>query len=455
MHLLILVTGCASPITTDEPTHTPITRIATDTAMPSIPTLTLVPQSTIFPTATVPIQNTQTASPTIIPGPDSIEPISLQYLRVCPEQQIVPFEDLSLPQDIRLLVLPGDPYIGYIYSPLVFLPGNSTPHPIPNVGPASQYYQFSPDHQWIYFYKPGDTETYESVWVSSLDGGEQWQVMQINENNYAVWVSEQEWFIVGSPEADASERLETWEYMPYLSINPFTLEQRSLTYLAGGRTSGRFYHGFISTDSQTYTIYHDDKMTGIEFYLYDYTQEKSLAVFQWLKEMDILDLIGRSGSPPIWVYDQDKFAVTVERPYGIDLALNVDIVLAREDRRYSEVMQGFLIPEHLLPANIEGIIPGSGDVALRCQDANNAVGSQWFYVLDYQSTALRDYCFSLIDLAAKRIVFSPDGRFAAITFNPDRRENLPYIGILDLESGVMAYLYGYYMIDWYVAPQLP
>jgi hypothetical protein len=134
----------------------------------------------------------------------------------------VPFEDLPLPQDIRLLVLPGDPYIGYIYSPLVFFPGNSTPHPIPNIGPASQYYQFSPDHRWIYFYKPGDTETYESVWVSSLDGGEQWQVMQINKNNYAVWVSEQEWFIVGSPNAEDYVQLGAWDIMPFLSINPFT-----------------------------------------------------------------------------------------------------------------------------------------------------------------------------------------------------------------------------------------
>jgi hypothetical protein len=374
--------------------------------------------------------------------------ISPQLKNICPENQLVSIEKLDLPRDLRLLLLPNT------VESYPQIPGKPLSISSENPAPATIFddelydYSVSPDYKWIYFNRLSVDNKHSVLWISSLDGKNQWPVIELDSEDYtgyASWVSEQEIFIIGSPHENDISALDLWEYMPFMGVNPLTLEERQLTYLARNQEDGLFYYGITNLDKRPFGMY--GRLNRVDF-IYDYEEDKALPVFLWL---DVVDPFDMQFIKPIWVYDEGKFAVTIARPDGIDLAFNLNIQSAGENKDYDDVMKRIIVPERLLPSSVLGIVPGKDLVALQRFDFfNSSQGENWFYVLDYNNQIIYDYCFDLQD-SVKRVKFSPDGKFVAFSlenFAADLEQDQHYIAILNLENGTIAYLKGYTLVDW-------
>ncbi|MEP7137485.1 MAG: hypothetical protein ABI904_21375 [Chloroflexota bacterium] len=413
----------------------------------------LLPFSTKTPLVTKPSPNptsvvtavTQSPTETNLNSEQSV--ISPQLVNNCPEKQIVLFEDLGLPKNLRLLLLPNtvESYPQIPGKPLSISSENPSPTTI--FDDELYDYSVSPDHKWIYFGRPSVDEKYSVLWISSLDGRKQWPIIELGGKGYAgyaSWVSEQEVFIIGSPHENEISALNLWEYMPFMSVNPFTLEQRPLTYLARNQQEGLFYYGAVSLDNRSFGMY--GRLNRVDF-VYDYENDKKLPAFLWLETVNPSDI----QFTPIWVYGDGKFAVTITRPDGIDLAFNLDIQSARENKQYNDVMERIIFPERLLPSLVLGIVPVENLIALQRFDRfNSSQSGKWFYVLDYKNKIIYDYCLDLKD-SVMRVKFSPDGKFIAFSldnFTTNLEPDQHYIVILNLESGTIAYLKEYTLVDW-------
>lgn len=447
MFLILLAVSCTTP-----PIKSPLIEStisvadisATVLILSSTPIITNTPQLTPTQTKLKPTQLPLTSTPT--PMRTSIptqEVISPQLKMVCPEQQVVKFEEMDIPENIILLLLPGNYDIDST-SLLALSLNDSAPRPILSI--ENNYPQVSADQRWILFYRSSDIENYHALWISSADGKEQWQVMQLPAANYAAWSADQELLIIGSPNAENMEEVEPWQYMPYLSINPFTLEQQSIEYLAGDRRSGLYYYGSVNSQGRTYGMY--GKLNRVDF-LYDFLQDEKIPAFQWLDEVNLYDL---QKIPPVWVYDGDKFIVTVARPDGLDLKTGLDIHSAGEGKVYAEVMRKILIPEHLLPLYMLGLVPCKDRILLQRANFYDStdVEPNWLYGIDFEEMIILDYCYALPGTIGP-VSYSPEGRFVAfslVKYTEPLEQDRYYVAVFDLEKGTVAYLKGFTVVDW-------
>ena len=447
--LLAVVSACTFS-TSPQVAETPSTVTITETSSPTIKAVIIATQT---PTETLPA-SLDTA--VVTPSLDVTQKIStFKPDLVCPKQQVVPFEELDISPQYGIILLPGNADLHPENAiPLILLPGEAVPEPISDITEArSHFYEVSPDHKYFLFYRDEGDEKQETVWIRSLDDQEQWPVVQINKLNYARWASEEELFIIGSPDADEYEKLDIWSFMPFLAVNPFTLEQRQLTYIAGDRTQGRYFYGLIDNGmGSAYTLYYEGRMTGVEFYIYDYSKDEALAIFQWLKEVDPIELM--TNFLPVWIYENDQYAVTISLSDGFDLALGLDLSTALCDQNYNDIMSTIILPERFLPSRVLGIVPERNWIALqRAGYLENADNSpNWFYIVDYQNNIIRDYCLDLLD-SVSIVKLSPDGRFAAFSlydFSATTDGMKQSVAILDLDLGVVNYVKGYELIDWVI-----
>jgi len=374
--------------------------------------------------------------------------ISPQIKNICPEKKIVPIDELGLSGDHRLLLLSStvESYPRQPSKPMSI----SSESPIPTEIFDDELYEYSisPNHNWIYFNRPSAEGNYMVLWVSSLDGKTQWPVMALDGNGYAgyaSWISEEEILIVGSPNKSEISSINPWEYSPFISVNPFTLEQRQLAYLARNPDDGLYYYDAVDLRGQPWGMY--GKLNSVDF-IYDYVSDESFSVFSWLDNVNPFDM---QFVKPIWVYDESKFAVTVAHPDGIDLALNLDIQQIKENKQYDDVMERFIFPKLFLPASVLGIVPIKQWIALQRFDFfNSSEGENWFYILDYENQVIYDYCLDLQN-SAKRIKISPDGKFVAFSmenFASNLEQDQHYVIVLNLENGKTFYLKGYVLVDW-------
>jgi len=431
---LLLVASSSCAISQTQLAHSPV---VTTTSGISEPVLSKTPEITVtIPFSTPVVSASEQGS------------ISLEVANICPKQRVVSFEKLELPKGLRLLLLPSTVESSHQLpgKPLIISSESSVPEAI--FEDELYDYAVSPDHKWIYFDRPSPDGKYPVLWISSLDGHKQWPVIQLGGDGftgYASWVSEQAIFIIGSPKKNEISALDPWEYMPFMSINPFTLEQHRLTYLARDQKEGLFYYGSATVDRRPFGMY--GRLNRVDF-LYDFENDQTLPVFSWLEEVDPFDM---QFVPPIWAYDDGKFAVTVARPNGIDLAFDLNIQSAQDKRRYEDVMKRITFPERLLPTTVLGIIPSTNFIALQRFDFSDfSKGKKWFYILDYNNQTVYDYCLDLQD-SVKRVKFSPDGKFVAFSledFAASLEQDQHYVAILNLEKGTTSYLRGYTLVNW-------
>lgn len=374
--------------------------------------------------------------------------ISPKLINICPENRGVSVEKIELPKGLHLLLLPNtvEAYPQVPGKPLSISSESLIPTTI--LDEDLYDYSVSPDYHWIYFSRQNDDKGYPVLWISSLDGKKQWSVIELGGKGYAgyaSWVSEKEIFLIGSPNANDISALNPWDYMPFMSVDPFTLEKETLTYLERDQQEDLFYYGTIGLDNNSLGMY--GRFNRVDF-IYDYKHDKTIPVFSWL---DVVEPIDMQLIKPIWVYNKNLFAITIARPDGIDIAFNLNIRSAGENKRYDDVMNRIILPEQFLPASVLGIIPGKNVIALQRFDYfSSSQGKNWFYVLDYNNQIIYDYCFDL-QHSVKRVKFSPNGKFAAISLEnstASMAQDQHYVVILNLEKGTIAYLKGYTLVDW-------
>ena len=378
---------------------------------------------------------------------------SAKIIKTCPDRQIVSFKELNLPDNFRLIALMNtiELYPQIPSKPYSISSVSVTPTPIINDDVFT--FQVSLDHKWIYYTRPNQENKFPVLWVSSIDGKENFPVIELGGkgySGYANWSSDQEILIIGSPREDEISSLDAWEYMPFMSVNPFTLEKRRITYLAEKEANkGLYYYGAFGVDNHSLGMF--GRLNRVDF-IYDFEQDKSYKVFSWLDSVNPSEM---QLMPPVWVYDNGKFAVTVAQSDGFDLAFNLDIQSAGETRSYNDIMRRIVLPEYLLPASVLGIVPVKNLIAIQRLDFFNPnEGANWFYTYDNKNGVVYDYCFDL-GASIKQIKFSPDGRFVALSLDgpaSDTEQAKNYIAILSLENGKIVYVKGYSLADWGVVP---
>lgn len=394
--------------------------------------------------------------PLIIPSPTSDNgPITPKIINLCPVERVVPLADLGLNAQTRLLMLPADvdlhrPIKTGLWS---LSPFEVIPQYISSIIPeedemVNDDFQISPDYQWISFlrWKEGDAD--RALWISSLDGMQQWEVVKIRANSYAQWVSDKEMVIVGITDEERFENIEGripfYVYVPLLSINPFTLEAHPLTTLPEERTD-RFLIDYFRNMDSSYELYSIGAGPVDKFVLYRYSDDTSQSVFKWLTGKDWVNAI----TMQIWLLADNTFTVTVTRPYGMDLASGLDLQAITLQQGYDEVMRKIVLPDKMMPFFVLARFPNNAPFLLLEQTTVDYYPPIGFYVLDYQNMIIRDYCFDP-SFRGDIIDISPDGHFLATTFyeNPLTESGDKWIVVLNLDTGYISYIPDYQFIGW-------
>jgi len=183
-----------------------------------------------------------------------------------------------------------------------------------------------------------------------------------------------------------------------------------------------------------------------DFYLFDENHNKTIPIFQWLKNetwitWDAATLLG-------FTYWQDIDGleyIAIVRPYGLDLATGMDYQTITEETNYNSIMQELIIPpgqghlgEYRMPNLILGWISQDGyRLGIFTKIANDEAQ---FYVFDSQDNTLHDYCtLPITDIFSAK--GAPNGDFVGWAQGQDTI-------ILELATGRFAQLSGMTLLDW-------
>jgi hypothetical protein len=450
--LLMILVGCGRRSTPlPEPTAT-----ATGTLKQNVtPAFVSTSQPSNMPTSH------STASPSKTPTfigtsiiSSSPEQFTPNIIKVCPSVREVELPAMHIPPEYHLLIIEGKQNGGRSVDPFLLFPDNSVIKQL-DVSANQANFGISPDYRWFSFYRSGDNEDYNILWVSSIDGSQQWPVIQLHRLNYAKWVSDDLMVIMGSPDAEDFEKFDLWDIKPFMAVNPFTKEQQPINYSGWGGTD-RAYYDLLVYQDRLYLLIYEYTWAEVNFYLYDHEQDSSFPVFKMLKEVEPFQLMFMN--VPIWFYDMNKYATTVAQEDGIDLAMGLDLNAAKEIEKYEEVMTRILLPEHLMQFHLLGIAPNTNWLLFQHLDFLPPHGPLWGYTLDYPNRLIRDYCYDL-DIAGE-VKFSPDGRFIAFTQmkSYQNEELIPYEKrmpdtiIMSLETGLITQIPDFTSVGWVINP---
>lgn len=436
---IFILYGCAAPL---QPQATE-TQLQSETKIDGI-----TPTGTMDPgTATPTINYDDVETRTITPTPAEIKKIIPGVVSLCQDTNEVPWETMADSLTSSFYILSTQLYDSppSPVSPLLVTPGNPSPA-LTNIPSQNSYFKLSPDKQWFLYLDKNFETSLMDIWVVSTDNAQNLIVFSTSTNNSVEWLSDHELILNGSPDAASYERLELYQKMPYQIINPFTGEQRELTYIAGGRTSGRYFDEVFEIDGTPYTLFFNGKSTGIEYLIYDYKNEVSIPAIQWLKGPDHGGM-GLSHFPPTWYYGENRFATILAEPEGLDVAL-FDFEQAQQDIPYNEIMTRIILPEDIPTPLVLGIGPENDLIILQDYDDSRTSEENQFYSLDLTKGEITAYC-PFMQGNAGRVSFSPDNRFIAFSMSAPieigGEENLV---ILDLSTGTVSYLPGYLFLGW-------
>jgi hypothetical protein len=321
------------------------------------------------------------------------------------------------------------------------------PQLIPNTEPPPGWlytiFGPSPDGHWIAISRYRE-DFAKSAWITSLDGREYWL---LTEGDYSStlphWVTEHEMVGVGVPNSENRENLDWKDRMPLFTMDPFTMEERSLDPLP----EEAIFHECFTHEGISYAIYH----FGLEYFsywgLFNYEEKSSTPVFRWL--------VGRYdvyyGNTSIVLdprfIENSIFHVYVGRDKGFDLSRNLTLDEIMVPQIYEEVMTPIIIPGEYDDIAIVGWINTSSVLVESTYWRDTQRYLKHLYILDYEAMTLTEYCLN--DIRRPGIYISPDQRFLALTYDVDHVPEK--VVILDLETGYRTTLLGYDAVGWGVA----
>ena len=381
-------------------------------------------------------------SKTSVPNNTSSPTTAVTVIEICPSSRFVPLEELGIPDQFRLIVLPldletyEDPTTGYH---LISLTDSKIQYVdvSPPAGTTNHGYIVSPDGQWMSFHRHSNNDsTNSTLWISSLNGENQWKVKQLTDVNYSYqWISEDEIVIWGPQNYDFSEAYPPLHYyLPLAVINPFTLEEQPLASLPQEYIDG-LQDGILAF-SRSGTLYYMFILRRIDsYFLHNYKEKSTQEVFEWLTGH------GKDSFSTRVHRDGDLFIITVDQPYGFDLSpkLNVSDITRQQD--YSKIMSEIVLPTEFGPLRVAEKLPQTNLWGIYQNldiDSNSPIK---YFSLDPQNMKMTNYCIAIPQ--DTNVVDSPDGNFIAIFEYPKSE-----ITILNLKTGYASVLKDYHLVGW-------
>jgi hypothetical protein len=432
--------------------HTLPTITPTIVQMPStVITLTPSPPSSITPNSLPPTDQSLGNTP---------GRLLINVEHICPNERIVPLSTLGFSTDYRIIVGEENSSQGG----LLMLGGSDTvPIPIANTSPESGYhYKFirtSPDGKWFLYYKVLIDTFQAELWISSFDGEQQWQLISNDARDAVGWVSNDEIII-------ASRLNERENATPILLINPFTLKKVSFPPIPESGISLEWWNYL----DNNYEIYYDKyyELTSGEyvkrFVIYNYNTNEGQIAFQWLNdEMEFFN------DPSNLFYMFRLFetpdrliSMVMVRPYGFDIAVNLDIDTILTENNYQDIMHPVFLPGEEADMRITWVARTSPIIAFdRLTYGQSEPRSTQFYVINYQTMRMIDYCYdrgyipqtintSSDEIGHTSIVsyVSPDERYLAWNIYNLEDGNVVGASIIDLETGYVSYVQDIEIIGW-------
>jgi hypothetical protein len=406
---LILLTSCV--------TSSDIGATNTATIPPAItPGSALTPriEFTVTPSAQV------LATATLQFGPSEPE-----VVQRCPAHAQITLQDLSLSPYSRLIVRSA------IESAegLKLIDGNNfTPIDIPRTTKID-FEAISPDHKWFAFYRWQEATQDVELWISSIDGRDQWRAAEhIEFPSSADWVSDD---LIG-----------VYQDVPIGTVDPFNkvwqpLPDPAVNVAIQSNTS------HLSPDGRAMIFVGSDS-SGNAWYLLDYENLKLHKLFPWivLDEQESSYIVPRTSVR----WSPGGLSILVERRYGIDLASNIAVSRANDT---NTLVSRVVLPGEGLQTNIIAWSDNSSLLALVRYDLQmGRNGPNQLYVLNADANTLYDYCFDRQRIFSYGGI-SPDNRFMAWTLFADEAGSAQrQIVVLDLATGLYAELEGMEFVAW-------
>jgi hypothetical protein len=438
--VLVITVGCSiantevilieTPDKTSEIYITPFKQASLSTltkkSQTSKPSGTKVPYTSIETTVT----------PTIYQTLQSIKPSIIQMCTNGSNE--LPVDQIGLGNNLRLLVYPTNQYAsGAITGGLWYISETITnPQIITNTNPISPwiYQSFipSPEGHWIKMQRYNEDYSQSAAWILSPDGLQKWL---LDEGDFSVvipsWVSDKEMIGIGVPNPEQYEDLNWEDYIPLFSINPFTLETRNLEPLP----EKAIYDRYFTQGSESYTIFHEGHQPYDDWSVYNYNDHTKLPVLNWLVGREDVNF---ANSGITLQHDSNEnvlFYIYVQRPYGLDIAWNLNLDQISLPQKYEEAMTAISIPGEFSEVTIGPWVNENsvvietmlGDITDRKLDR--------FFLFNFENKTMREYC--LDDERQPEIQVSPDGHLLSLTYSST--ESIGWtpeeVVILNLETG--------------------
>jgi hypothetical protein len=440
----LLMAGC---VTQTLPTTTP------PLTQTSLPTPLLPPTPTSYITSV----STTTADQMFTNTTAEMYP-DIEYL--CPEERVVSWYSLELDPRFRIIIEDKDNPRGS----LMMLGGTDTvPVPVPNTLPDTGYhYEFSgtsPDGKWFLFFKVVNDTFEATLWVSSFDGDQQWQLIPIDARNAVGWVSNEEIIVAGRPNNRANST-------PILLINPFTLETISLPPIPeSGVSLEWWHHGDVD-----YVIYYDGYYefspgeNTQRFVIYNYNTGEAQIAFQWLNDETefFRDQANLFYMFRLFETPDNMISMIMVRPYGFDIATNLDIATMIKENDYRGIMHPVFLPGEEADMRITWTARAKPLVAFdRIHYYQSEPRMTQFYTINYQTMGMVDYCYdrglihetfssSADDKGHTSTISyaSPDERYLAWNIYNLDNGDVEGASIIDLETGYVSYVDDIEVIGW-------
>jgi len=361
----------------------------------------------------------------------------------------LPIEQIGLGSVLRLLLIRAEDYASVGTSGGLWVVSESGPQPqlIPNTEPPPEWiysiYGPSPDGHWIDIARYSE-DFAKSAWITSLDGSEYWL---LTEGNYSSalpqWVTEQEMVGMGIPNPEHNEDLDWEDYKPLYTLNPFTMEERSLDPLP----EDAIFHVFFIHEGVPYAIYHFGLQSFSYWGLFNYEDRSSTPIFRWLVGRDDVYYGNTSIILDPRFVENSIFHVYIGRGYGFDLSRNITLDEITVPQTYEEAMTPITIPGEYDDIVVTEWINTNAVLVESTYRRDTQRYLKHFYVFDYETMTLTEYCLN--DIRRPGTYISPDQRFLALTYDVDHVPEK--VVILDLETGYRTTIPGYDAVGWGVA----
>jgi hypothetical protein len=372
---------------------------------------------------------------------------AMRIVDICPSSRFVPLQELEIPDQFRLIVMPpdlerhGDYEMGYS----LIVPSDSKVEEVyvsPPANTANQDYIISPNGQWISFLRqPLNDSTNRTLWISSLNGEEQWEVKQFPETFRSYqWISEDEIVIWGPQNYDAAEPYPPpYNYIPLAVINPFTFEVQLLPPLPQKYIDEKQDQMYVFRSSTLYYMFMLMQTEG--YFLRSYKDNSIQQIFEWLNGH------GNDSYSTRVHREGDLITIKVDQPYGFDLSPNLSVSDITQQQDYSKIMRKIVLPTEFGPLRATDMLPQTNLWNLFQKRDIDSTSPVMYFTLDPQNMNLTNYCFEIN--WGSYIMDSPDGNFIAISrdYAGDEYPKGEII-ILNLKSGYASVIEGYQLLGW-------